>query len=92
MLFNLRTALMFASLSFGGIAAVQSAVLERYEETFRPRYHFSPETGWIGDPDGLIHYGGNFSLFWWREAKSTRPSIRITDTGWLFAKIRTVRS
>ncbi len=71
MLFNLRTALIFASLSFGGITGAQSAVLERYEEPYRPQYHFSAETGWLGDPDGLIHYNGDFNLFWWGKATST---------------------
>ncbi|MGC2032767.1 MAG: GH32 C-terminal domain-containing protein [Steroidobacteraceae bacterium] len=50
---------------------MQSAVLGRYEEPYRPQYHFSPETGWLGDPDGLIHYNGSFSLFWWGKATST---------------------
>lgn len=72
MLFNFRTAaLIFASLGFGDIAGAQSAVLDRYEEPYRPQYHFSPEKGWIGDPDGLIHYNGSFSLFWWGKATST---------------------
>jgi len=68
----LRTAtLIFASLGLAGIAGAQSAALDRYEEPYRPQYHFSPEKGWIGDPDGLIHYNGSFSLFWWGKATST---------------------
>lgn len=64
-------ALIFASLGFGGVAAAQSAELDRYEEPYRPQYHFSPDKGWIGDPDGLIHYNGRFGLFWWGKATST---------------------
>jgi fructan beta-fructosidase len=71
-LFNFRAAaLIFASVGFGGIAGGQSVVLERYGEPYRPQYHFSPDKGWIGDPDGLIHYNGRFSLFWWGKAIST---------------------
>jgi len=71
-LFNFRTAaLIFASLGFGGIAGAQSVALDRYEEPYRPQYHFSPEKGWIGDPDGLIHYHGKFNMFWWGKATST---------------------
>jgi fructan beta-fructosidase len=71
-LFHFRTAtLIFASLGFGGSAGAQSAILDRYDEPYRPQYHFSPEKGWIGDPDGLIHYNGSFSLFWWGKATST---------------------
>ena len=33
-------------------------------EKFRPQYHFSPNSGWIGDPDGLVHYQGLYHLFW----------------------------
>lgn len=40
-------------------------------EKYRPQYHFSPNSGWIGDPDGLIHYRGIYHLFWWGHATST---------------------
>jgi fructan beta-fructosidase len=70
--FNFRTTtLIITSLGLGGIAGTQSAALGRYDEPYRPQYHFSAETGWIGDPDGLIHYNGSFSLFWWGKATST---------------------
>ena len=42
-----------------------------YSETYRPQFHFSPKSGWIGDPDGLIHYRGKYHLFWWGHAEST---------------------
>jgi fructan beta-fructosidase len=70
--FNFRTAgLIFAALGVWGITAPQSKGLDRFEEPYRPQYHFSPEKGWIGDPDGLIHYNGRFSMFWWGKATST---------------------
>jgi fructan beta-fructosidase len=33
-----------------------------YGETYRPRFHFSPRSGWIGDPDGLIRHWGKYHL------------------------------
>ena len=42
-----------------------------YSETYRPQFHFSPKSGWIGDPDGLIHHRGKYHLFWWGHAEST---------------------
>lgn len=42
----------------------------QYNEKYRPQFHFSPEKGWIGDPDGLIHHKGIYHLFWWGHAIS----------------------
>lgn len=41
-----------------------------YDELYRPQYHFSANTGWVGDPDGLVRYDGNYHLFWWSHAMS----------------------
>jgi len=41
-----------------------------YTENFRPQYHFSPVSGWIGDPDGMVHYNGTYHVFWWGHAES----------------------
>lgn len=31
---------------------------------FRQRYHFMPPGGWLNDPNGCIHYGGQHHLFY----------------------------
>ncbi len=61
---------VLAALALFRGVAVQSATLEKYDEPYRPQYHFSAAKGWLGDPDGLIHYQGRFSLFWWGKASS----------------------
>lgn len=42
-----------------------------YTELYRPQYHFSPSSGWIGDPDGLVRYNNIYHLFWWGHAVSS---------------------
>lgn len=41
-----------------------------YSEQYRPQFHFSPKSGWIGDPDGTIKFNGVYHLFWWGHAVS----------------------
>ncbi|WP_163718610.1 GH32 C-terminal domain-containing protein [Mangrovibacterium lignilyticum] len=41
-----------------------------YSEQYRPQFHFSPVTGWIGDPDGTIKFNNLYHLFWWGHAVS----------------------
>ena len=41
-----------------------------YLEPFRSQYHFSPASGWIGDPDGMVYADGTYHLFWWGKATS----------------------
>lgn len=41
-----------------------------YSEVFRPQYHFSAKSGWLGDPDGMIRYDDLYHVFWWGHAES----------------------
>lgn len=57
-----------ALLSLACLLPLKAA--EPYGETFRPQFHFTPRRGWIGDPNGLFRYRGDYHVFWWGHAVS----------------------
>ena len=34
-----------------------------YAETYRPQFHFSSQTNWLNDPNGMVYYQGEYHLF-----------------------------
>ncbi len=52
--------------SFLGINEVkQSDKFEfEYNEKYRPQFHFSPEHGWMNDPNGMVYLDGEYHLFY----------------------------
>lgn len=35
-----------------------------YTEPYRPQYHFSPDSAWMNDPNGMVYYAGEYHLFY----------------------------
>lgn len=35
-----------------------------YTEAYRPQFHFSPNSGWMNDPNGLVYHKGVYHLFY----------------------------
>ena len=48
-----------------------------YAESYRPQFHFSPKTGWMNDPNGLVYDAGEYHLFFqaWPESPQARGKI-----------------
>lgn len=39
-------------------------VTQGYQEQYRPQYHFSPDSMWMNDPNGMVYYQGEYHLFY----------------------------
>lgn len=37
---------------------------ERFNEKYRPQYHFSPPSNWMNDPNGMVYLDGEYHLFY----------------------------
>jgi len=64
---GLLTTVLIASAGFSCKNASQPGKVDitgYYQEKYRPQYHFSPESGWMNDPNGLSFYDGEYHMFY----------------------------
>lgn len=52
------------SNNFVRASASTSSISAYRSETYRPQYHFTPDTGWMNDPNGMVYYHGVYHLFY----------------------------
>src|SRR5450755_2757289 len=67
-----RTNIILIILLLVSISSTAQAV---YHETYRPQIHFSPQTSWMNDPNGLVYYQGTYHLFFQYTPNSIVPGV-----------------
>lgn len=52
---------------------------QQRDEAYRPQFHFTPDRGWMNDPNGLVYDQGEYHLFFQHNVRSTNW---VSDLTW----------
>lgn len=58
--------LQFLAIYLLGVSATNPAKHNTIgvDEKYRPKYHFTPDSMWMNDPNGMVYYQGEYHLFY----------------------------
>ena len=64
--------LQFLAIYLLGVNATNPANhnMEGNDEKYRPEFHFTPDSMWMNDPNGMVYYKGEYHLFYQYYPKS----------------------
>ncbi|MFL0252042.1 GH32 C-terminal domain-containing protein [Clostridium neuense] len=60
----LSSIVIVTSSNFVKASTSTSSTSAYRSETYRPKYHFTPDIGWMNDPNGMVYYHGVYHLFY----------------------------
>ena len=70
---------------FSGLdAQTDNPLLE--EQLYRPNYHFTPQNGWMNDPNGLFYLDGTYHLFFQHTPFQSVPDFSKMHWGQAISK------
>ena len=55
---------IISTIACGHVKNEAKADYDYYTEKHRPQFHFSPESNWMNDPNGMVFFEGEYHLFY----------------------------
>lgn len=67
-----KTILILTLLAFAvsGYSQKDTVPAATYKEKYRPQFHYTPASRWMGDPSGLIKFNGKYRAYNWGASES----------------------